>query len=94
MPIFPYVLICSMLELHRTFFFFPGFYDLETLKRKYFLITKFYRTSVRVMLSEGLQAVTAICVLISVWKKMTHGWQVHFGCAYVPTLPAEIGDVS
>lgn len=46
------------------------------------------------MLSEGLQADTTICVPIFVWKKMTHGWQVHFGCLYIQTLPAEIEDVS
>lgn len=29
-----------------------------------------------------------------VWEKMTHGWQVNFGCLHDRALPAEIEDIS
>lgn len=44
------------------------------------MITKFYSTSIWVALSEGLQASTTMCIPRLVWEKMTHSWQVHFGC--------------
>lgn len=75
-------------------FFFPGFYDRELFKRKYFLLTNFWSTSVWVALSEGLQAGTTICIPKFMWEKMTHGWQVHFGYLRAQTLSAEIEDVS